>query len=97
MKCVLWEAVKWRPVGGRAAGTRSRLESEPTYVGDGFNPDWSLRRDTMKRANVERKTAVRCGDCQSIFTAEIEADGGVFLIGMGDRCGCGGTEFRSFA
>lgn len=51
----------------------------------------------MKRANVQRKTAVRCGDCQSIFTAEIEDDGGVFLIGMGDRCGCGGTEFRSFA
>lgn len=51
----------------------------------------------MKRANVERKTAVRCGDCRTIFTAEIEADGDVFLIGRGDRCSCGSTEFRAFA
>ena len=51
----------------------------------------------MKRANVQRKTAVRCDDCRSIFTAEIEDDGDVFLIGLGDRCGCGSTEFRAFA
>ncbi|QSW98321.1 hypothetical protein [Haloterrigena alkaliphila] len=51
----------------------------------------------MARTQTQRKTAVRCADCQSIFTAEIEADGDVFLIGLGDRCDCGGTEFSRFA
>ena len=50
----------------------------------------------MNRQTTRRKTAVRCADCQSIFTAEIDDDA-VFLIGLGDRCGCGGTEFRRFA
>ena len=48
-------------------------------------------------AGGERKTAVQCDACQSIFTAEIDGDGAVFLIGMGDQCNCGGTEFHRFA
>ncbi|MFP8956763.1 hypothetical protein ACLI4Y_08545 [Natrialbaceae archaeon A-CW3] len=51
----------------------------------------------MKRENIQKKTAVQCERCQSIFSAEIETDGSVFLIGLGEQCQCGGSDFRSFA
>lgn len=70
---------------------------DPTWFGDEVKPETELRSVVMNRQEIQRKTAVRCTGCRSIFTAEIETDGSVFLMGVGAQCQCGGDDFRSLA
>ena len=82
------------PVGRTAD---RQLAAGPNYFGSDLKMFSDIHGFVMKRENILKKTAVRCISCQSIFSAEIETDGGVFLIGIGERCQCGGNDFRSFA
>ena len=57
--------------------------------------DVDYAAEVRMTVNEERlKVAANCAACMAVYAAWKTSDGTISLIGMGEECTCGSTEFR---